>query len=81
MRSWTILETYPPILINVEGPFEHEKITELSKGFSVSYENIVTFIYDQGMFIRQAFDSLSDEVHKKVCCLIEAVEIFVIDFI
>ena len=46
------------ILINVEGPFEHEKIMELSKGyyftngwFSVSYENIVTFLYDQGMFI------------------------------
>ena len=26
----------------------------------------VTFLYDQGMFIRQAFDSLSDEVHKNV---------------
>ena len=54
-----------------------KKIMELSKGyyctngrFSVSYENIVTFLYNQGMFVRQAFDSLSDEVHKKAVYMV-----------
>jgi hypothetical protein len=45
----------------------------------ISYDNIIVFLYDQGMFIREVLDSLLDELHEKVICTVGDFILIVID--
>jgi len=64
-------------MIGIEGPFSSDEINVLSAGFnctygrwSVSYERVMEFLEDQGMYSRQTLQGLSDDLHRKVIQLI-----------
>ena len=75
------------ILFNVEGPFNEDEIANAKlqglcctySRFRISYDNIIVFLYDQGMFIREVLDSLLDELHEKVICTVGDFILIVID--
>jgi hypothetical protein len=61
------------MMIGIEGPFSSDEIDALSVGFnctygrwSVSYERVMEFLEDQGMYSRKTLQGLSDELHRKV---------------
>ena len=75
------------ILFNVEGPFNEDEIANAKlqglcctySRFRISYDNIIVFLYDQGMFIRAVLDSLLDELHEKVICTVGDFILLVMD--
>ena len=59
--------------VGVDGPFTNDEIRAMPQRFrcthgrwSVSYENIVSFLQGLGMYTRHALQCLPDEIHHKV---------------
>jgi hypothetical protein len=74
------------VQIEIDGPLSQDEIAIIDKTthftfsrWSVSYEKIILFLYDQGLFIQQIYEQLSPESQIEVIRMIATFILYLVD--